>query len=154
MNLTVILLLPFELGPGNPTICLKGGTQIAGSGGHFPDGSAPQDSYFQALLTTVYAHLSGVFLLCFLMLELHMGLQRHCGNHYESQDLTHLYQLKTEVLKDLIWILIPNGIPNMSELWIYFNKGKELNQSTDSVAVSGKGLRRTIKRSLFHFKFS
>lgn len=67
MNLTVILLLPFELGPGNQNICLKGETQIAGSGGHLPDGFAPQDSSFQALLTTVHAHmifsLSGVFLL-------------------------------------------------------------------------------------------
>lgn len=51
MNLKVILLLPFELGPGNQNVCLKGETQIAGLGGRLPDGFAPQDSYFQALLT-------------------------------------------------------------------------------------------------------
>lgn len=105
MNLTRILLLPFELGPGNQDICLKGKTQIAGLGGHLPDGFAPQDSYFQALLTTVHAckifSLRGVFLFANMLPHAGAtrGLQRHCENHYESQDLTHSYQLKTEVLK-------------------------------------------------------
>lgn len=53
MNLTLILLLPFDLGPGKQNICLKGETQIAGAGGYLPGGFAPQESYFQALLTTV-----------------------------------------------------------------------------------------------------
>lgn len=74
----MIQLLPFELGPGNQDICLKGETQIAGLGGHLPDGFAPQDSYCQAVLTTVYAHmifsLSGVFL--FANMLLHAGTAR------------------------------------------------------------------------------
>lgn len=56
MNLTVILLLPFDLGSENHNIHLQGETQTAGAGGHLPDCFAPQESYFQAFLTTPDAH--------------------------------------------------------------------------------------------------
>lgn len=92
MNLTVILLLPFDLGPGKQNICLKGETQIAGAGGYLPGGFAPQESYFQAFLTTVDTLCFSVkveyscLLKCFQVLELQEGIQRYCENHYKSQD--------------------------------------------------------------------
>lgn len=53
----MILSLPFDLGPGKQNSHLEGETQVAGAGGRLPDGFAPRESYFQALLTAGDAHL-------------------------------------------------------------------------------------------------
>jgi len=57
---------------------------------------------------------------CSQVLELQGGIQRHCENHYKSQDLVNLSQLKTKVLQDLTQLLTDNGIPTMSEFFNLF----------------------------------
>lgn len=54
------------------------------------------------------------------MLELQGGIQRYYENHYKSQDLASLSQLKTQVLKDLTWLLTDNGTLTMSDFFHQF----------------------------------